>query len=311
MRDLVLGLEVVLADGRVWNGLRRLRKDNTGYDLKHLFIGSEGTLGIITGAVLKLFPKPVTSVTALIGLSTIHGALDLLGDIRRVCGDRVSTFEVMSESEYALVLAHKAALRDPLERRSPWYAFVELTDALAKIDLRALLTDYLAGLLQAGTIRDATIAENVAQADNIWHIRHTVTEANLASGAGVSHDTSVPVSRVPDFVEGCERELGSRFPDGKIYFVGHVGDGNIHVVVIFPRDSYPDAARFSAIAAKVNATVDEVTLSLDGSISAEHGIGLSNRQRLAETKNPLELGFMRQIKSMFDPAGLMNPGKLL
>ena len=311
MRDLVLGLEAVLADGRTWDGLRGLRKDNTGYDLKQLFIGSEGTLGVITGAVLKLFPKPKTSVTALVGLDTIHAALDLLGDIRGAFGDRLSTFEVMSENEYALVLAHNSDLRDPLAQRSAWYTFIELTDSLTTIDLNTQLADHLAHLVALDRIRDATIADSIAQADNIWHIRHTVTEANLASGAGVSHDTSVPVSRVPDFVEACQRDISARFPDAKIYFVGHVGDGNIHVVAIFPHGAYPDAARFSALAAKVNAVVDEVTLSLNGSISAEHGIGISNRKRLEVSKDPVELGFMRQIKSMFDPAGIMNPGKLL
>jgi FAD/FMN-containing dehydrogenase len=311
MRDLVLGLEAVLPDGRIWNGLRGLRKDNTGYDLKHLMIGSEGTLGVITGAVLKLFARPVTSVTALVAVGSIHGALDLLGEMRRSFGERITTFEVMSKNEYELVLDQNQTLRNPLATHANWFVFLEITDSLAAFDIRTALVEQLANADSSIGVLDAVIAETLSQAEQIWKIRHGVTEANLKAGAAVSHDTSVPVSRIADFVIASEKEIAGRFPDAGVYFVGHAGDGNIHVIAIFPRESYPDEARFSQVAGQVNAIVDEITASLGGSISAEHGIGRSNRVRLAERKDPVELEFMRRIKAMFDPQHLMNPGKVL
>lgn len=311
MRDLVMGLEVVLPDGRIWNGLRALRKDNTGYDLKHLFIGSEGTLGIVTGAVLKLFSKPAANAVAIAALPDVHAALDLLEHLRASFGERVTTFEIMSDSEYQLVLNLRRELRNPLGTTAPWYALVEVTDAVAGEGLQQHLAECLSGALERGTVSDAALAENGSQAENIWHIRHSVTEANLKAGAAVSHDTAVPVSRVPDFVLGVENGLKERFPEAKAYFVGHIGDGNIHAIAIFPREDYADPDRFTAIASAVNALVDDVTLRLGGSISAEHGIGRSNRTRLQLHKDPLELEFMRKIKGIFDPDGLMNPGILL
>lgn len=311
MRDLVMGLEVVLPDGRVWNGLRGLRKDNTGYDLKQLFIGSEGTLGIITGAVLKLVSRPAVSAVALVSLTSIHAALALLQRIRQSFGERVTTFEVMSESEYALVLTLRSELQDPLTRRASWYAFIEVTDPAETLDLRSALGDSLGEALNCGAIEDAVLAENGAQVENIWHIRHSVTEANLKAGAAVSHDTSVPVSRVPEFVIGVQDGIETRFPDARSYFVGHIGDGNIHAIAIFPREMYGAPEAFARVAGEVNAMVDEITVSLGGSVSAEHGIGRSNRTRLQRHKDPIELEFMRHIKGAFDPGGLMNPGILL
>jgi len=310
MRDLVLGIEAVLPDGRIWNGLRRLRKDNTGYDLKHLFIGSEGTLGIITGAVLKLFARPPAANTVLASLASIDEVLALLGDLRRAFGEHITTFEAMSQNQYALTLHSHAALRDPLPERSPWYAFIEITHAQTP-DAQAALEAFLAHGIAQGRILDAALAQTLAQSDNIWHIRHGVTEANLNAGACVSHDTSVPVSQVPEFVKQSEREIKRAFPDAEVYFVGHVGDGNIHVIAIFPRDRYPDAERFAAVAGQVNEIIDQATLALDGSISAEHGIGKSNRTRLRRHKDPIELEFMDAIKAVFDPKGIMNPGTLL
>jgi len=311
MRDLVMGIEAVLPSGRIWNGLRGLRKDNTGYDLKQLFIGSEGTLGIITGAVLKLFPQPAASAVALVALRDVGAALALLERMRNAFGERVTTFEVMSDSEYELVLALRTELRNPLSERAAWYAFIELTDASEAPDLRTALAEVLGKVLEEGGIQDATLAESGVQAENIWHIRHSVTEANLKAGLAVSHDTSVPVSRVPEFVAGVEDGIRTRFFDAKSYFVGHIGDGNIHAIAIFPREKFADPQRFAEVAGEVNALVDEVTVSLSGSVSAEHGIGRSNRARLQRHKDPIELDFMRQIKRVFDPAGLMNPGVLL
>lgn len=311
MRDLVLGIEAVLPDGRIWNGLRRLRKDNTGYDLKQLFIGSEGTLGVITGAVLKLFSRPTTAITALVSLSTIHDVLALLNDLRRSFGEHITTFEAMSESEYALVLRTHTALQDPLSARAPWYAFIEITCGLDMADARSTFEECLFRNIEQRRVRDAALAQTLTQAENIWHIRHGVTEANLKAGAAISHDTSVPVSQVPTFVEQSEREIKLAFPEATVYFVGHVGDGNIHVIAIFPRAQYPDAESFSTVAQQVNEIVDRVTLALGGSISAEHGIGRSNRARLRRHKDPIELEFMDAIKAVFDPKNLMNPGILL
>ena len=311
MRELVLGLEVVLPDGRVWNALRRLRKDNTGYDLKQLIIGSEGTLGVVTGAVLKLYARPARALTALVALDSVEQVLDLLGEFRRSFGEHITTFEAMSHSEYALVLRTHRDLRDPLPRRAAWYAFIEVTSELESMDPRAALESCLARSQQAGWVSDATIADSLAQADNIWAIRHGVTEANLRAGAAVSHDTSVPVSRIADFVAGSEAAIRAAFPAAQVLFVGHVGDGNIHVVAILPREDYAAAEAFARVADEINALVDRVTVDLGGSISAEHGIGRSNRARLRRYKDPIELEFMARVKAMLDPAGLMNPGVLL
>jgi len=310
MRDLVLGIEAVLPDGRIWNGLRRLRKDNTGYDLKHLFIGSEGTLGIITGATLKLFAQPRASQTVLAALASIDDVLALLDDLRRTFGEHITTFEAMSQNQYALALRSHTALRDPLSTRSPWYAFIEITHT-ETANAQAALEEFLSHSIAQGRMLDATLVQTLAQSDNIWHIRHGVTEANLSAGACVSHDTSVPVSQVPEFVKQSEQQIKRAFPDAEVYFVGHVGDGNIHVIAIFPRNRYPDAERFSVVAGQINEIIDQATLALDGSISAEHGIGKSNRTRLRRHKDPIELEFMDAIKAVFDPKGIMNPGTLL
>lgn len=310
MRDLVLGLEAVLPDGRIWNGLRRLRKDNTGYDLKHLFIGAEGTLGVVTGAVLKLFTRPAMSITALVSLQTIQGVLALLGELQSAFGEHVTTFEAMSRNEYELVCRTHAGLRDPMTIHGDWYVFIEAA-GVENTAPRALLETLLSGQMEDGRILDATIAESLAQAENIWHIRHGVTEANLKAGAAISHDTSVPVSRVPEFVERSELEIKQAFPDAAVLFVGHVGDGNIHVIAILPRERYLDPASFTAVAQQINIIVDRVTIGLEGSISAEHGIGKNNRGRLRRHKDPLELEFMDAIKAVFDPENIMNPGTLL
>jgi len=310
MRDLVLGIEAVLPDGRIWNGLRRLRKDNTGYDLKHLFIGSEGTLGIITGAVLKLFARPLAANTVLASLASIDDVLALLSDLRRAFGEHITTFEAMSRNQYELTLRSHTALRDPLSTRSPWYVFIEITHAQTP-NAQAALEEFLSHSIAQGRMMDAALAQTLAQSNNIWNIRHGVTEANLNAGTCVSHDTSVPVSQVPEFVKQSEREITRAFPDAEVYFVGHVGDGNIHVIAIFPRERYPDAERFSVVAGQINEIIDQATLALDGSISAEHGIGKSNRARLRRHKDPIELEFMDAIKAVFDPEGIMNPGTLL
>jgi FAD/FMN-containing dehydrogenase len=310
MRDLVLGLEAVQPDGRVLHGLNRLRKDNTGYDLKQLLIGSEGTLGVVTAAVLKLYPKPRSHATALVAIPSLDAALSLLAKLRKDCGDRVVTFEVMSQSEFTLVLNHKSDLGDPLGERAPWYAFVEIADTEADRGLAGRLEQSLADCYESGDVTNAVVASSLAQAQAIWRIRHGVTEANIAAGLSVSHDTSVPVSAVPAFVARTDATMSDALPDVTTAYVGHLGDGNIHVVVIFPRDLYADRSRFEEGVRTANRVVDTATLSLGGSISAEHGIGQSNVERLRAFKDPLALELMQTIKRLIDPQGIMNPGKL-
>jgi FAD/FMN-containing dehydrogenase len=310
MRDLVLGVEAVLPDGRIWNGLSRLRKDNTGYDFKHLLIGSEGTLGIITAVVLKLFPRPRSSATCLVSLQSLDAALALLENFRADLGERVSNFEVMSHNEFALVLAHKTDLTNPLSEAAPWYGFVEVTDARDDGNLAETLERSLAAAYDSGIIADAVVASSLAQARAIWQIRHSVTEANIAAGFSVSHDTCVPVSEVPAFVARVDAELAAALPDVSTYYVGHLGDGNIHVVAVFPRDTYADRPLFERAVKETNGIVDACTVSLGGSISAEHGIGQSNVGRLRQFKQGLPLEIMRGIKDLVDPKGIMNPGKM-
>jgi len=309
MRDLVLGIEAVMPDGRIVNAMKALRKDNTGYALKHLFIGSEGTLGVITGAVLKLFASTAADAVALVGLDGIDAALSLLHHMQARAGGRLTNFEVISGGEYELVMKLPKGLHDPLTARHPWVAIVELTDS----DPEAALDDELATIvheaMENGTVQDAVLANSKAQAELIWAIRHSVTEANINAGLSFSHDTSVPVSQVPAFVRDVERRITERFPAALPVFVGHVGDGNIHAVVVVPRDS-AEAQDVEATAAAINAVVDEVAISLGGSISAEHGIGRSNRARLRAYLDPADLALMRDIKGLFDPKGLMNPGVL-
>jgi FAD/FMN-containing dehydrogenase len=293
-REQVLGLEVVLPDGRTWNGLRGLRKDNTGYDLKQLFIGAEGTLGIITAAVLKLQPKPTASATAWIALADPSRAVELLNHLRSACGDRLSAFELLSQNCVAAVLAHREGARNPLPTPSAWYVLAQLDD----FGTHAELEERLQNALQHAD--DAVIANTAAQAAAIWQIRESVPEAQFAN---IKHDISVPVSRVPDFIARAGAALESALPDVPIYCFGHIGDGNLHYNVgnaaLMPRR------------AEINRIVYDAVAALGGSISAEHGLGQLKREEIAQHKDPLELELMRALKRTLDPRGLMNPGKVI
>jgi len=315
MRELVLGLEVVLPNGEVLDGLRPLRKDNTGYALKHLFIGAEGTLGVITGAVLKLFPNPKSSATALLALPTLDNALEVFARLRADLGDRVTTAEILSEGQLAGVLAHVPDTVRPLETRTPWYLLVEVTDTLPAADLGAnlgaALEDALAGALEAGTVADATIARSGAQAAALWKLRHSVSEANRKSGVVIGHDTAVPISRIPEFVTRATAAVEALRPDARVVAVGHIGDGNVHLVVILPESLRASGEPLEPIAHAVNGVVHELAVALGGTISAEHGVGQSIRAQLAAFKGPVEMELMRGIKRLFDPHGIMNPGKVL
>jgi FAD/FMN-containing dehydrogenase len=308
-RELVLGLEVVLPDGQVWNGLRGLRKDNTGYDLKHLFVGAEGTLGIITAAVLKLFPRPRSQATALVAVESPAAAVRLLGKLREACGERVTGYELMARVCIDLVMRYMPATRDPLASRYAWYVLVELSDSAEGPALQALLEGALESAAEARLVLDAAVAASQAQRDALWKLREDVAEAQKLDGPSVKHDVSVPVSRVPDLIERAGAALLARFPDIRIVAFGHVGDGNIHYNC--SKAERQEAEEFFAGAPEVNRIVYDTVRSLDGSISAEHGLGALKREEIRRYKSALELDLMRSIKRTLDPHGLMNPGKVL
>jgi FAD/FMN-containing dehydrogenase len=299
-RDQVLGLEAVLPDGRIWNGLRSLRKDNTGYDLKQLFIGAEGTLGVITAAVLKLHPQPTASATAWIEVRDPDCAVRLLGHLRRYCGDRITAFELLSRRCINAVLAHRRAIRDPLPGAEGWYVLVELADGGAGDALGKKLEQGLADALERKLASDAVIAKNDAESKALWSIRESVPEAQFAN---VKHDISVAVSKVPEFIGRADAALAKALPGVPVYCFGHVGDGNLHYNV-------GDEALLLR-RAEVNRIVYDEVAALGGSISAEHGLGQLKREEIARHKEPLELELMRAVKRALDPQGLMNPGKVI
>ena len=309
MRDLVLGLEVVLADGRVLSGLRGLRKDNTGYDVKSLFIGAEGTLGVITAACLKLFPEPRDSATALVGIDSPARALELLRAMRAAAGEALTAFELMPRIAVALTVKHIPQVANPLDQGAAWYVLVELTSSSA----RSRLTDTLSAALEEaagrGVVRDAALAASLAQSQAMWKLRESIPEAQRHHGASLKHDLSVPVSRIPTLIERGT-ELAQRLaPEGDVVSYGHAGDGNLHFNVS-QRPGSPTAA-FLARAAPLESAMFDLVESLGGSISAEHGIGRLKAGELAKRADPVELSAMRALKAALDPNGILNPGKVL
>ena len=308
-RDLALGLEVVLPDGRIWDGLSALRKDNTGYDLKHLFIGAEGTLGIITAAVLKLFPRPHGMETAFLAVDEPADAVALLARARAATGDRVSTFELMLRMPLELVFAHIPGARDPFVEAHPCYVLFELSSGSADDDVRALMENLLAEAMEAGLVRDAVIAESGAQAADFWKLRETIPEAQKHAGASIKHDVSVPVSQVAAFMDVAARETVARIPGLRVCAFGHVGDGNIHFNLSQPEGA--DGAAFMARETEINKIVHDTVVAMRGSISAEHGIGQLKRDALVHYKPDVALDLMRRVKASLDPDNIMNPGKVL
>jgi FAD/FMN-containing dehydrogenase len=309
MRDLVLGLEVVLPDGRVWDGLRALRKDNTGYDLKQLFIGAEGTLGIVTAAVLKLFPRPRARATAWVAVPGPDAAVALLGRLRDTCGDRVSAFEIMGRAALELVLRHIPAARLPLAGHHEWAVLVELTDTFDVDALAGALENAIGAAMDAGTVLDAAIATSVGQANSMWSLREYVSEAQRMEGISIKHDISVPVSRIPEFLMRARAALTQAWPDVRIVAFGHIGDGNLHYNL-----SKPDAldnTTFIARTSEVNRIVHDLVVALGGSISAEHGLGQLKCVENRRYKSTVEMDLMRALKQAIDPRGLMNPGKVV
>jgi FAD/FMN-containing dehydrogenase len=308
-RDLALGLEAVLPDGRVWNGLKGLRKDNTGYDLKDLFIGSEGTLGVITGAVLKLYPRPRTRLTALIAVADPAAAVQLLAHLRGACGERISAFEILSRRCLELVLKHIPATREPLPQPYLWQVLVELADTSAGGSLRDDFERAVAEAGEEGVVRDAVIAESTAQSQALWRMRETIPEASRDEGLLYRHDISLTISRIPEFITTASAALERSFPGVHIICFGHLGDGNLHFNCFVPGRNKDDPAARDA--SDVNRVVLDIVHQFGGSFSAEHGIGQSKRGELAYYKSALELDTMRALKRTFDPRNIMNPGKVL
>lgn len=309
MRDLVLGLEVVLPDGRVWNGLRALRKDNTGYDLKHLFIGAEGTLGVITAAVLKLFARPRVAVVCWLAIEGVARAVELLSVLRGRFGERVSAFEIVGVSALDLVLRHVPTARNPLSSEARWFGLLEVCDSYDGYDLLSAVESELSDALKSGLICDATIAQSDTQAAALWALRENISEAQKIEGISIKHDISVPVSCIPAFLERADQALAREFPDLRIVAFGHLGDGNLHYNLSKPEDA--DNAAFIGQTGRVNRIVHDLVAELGGSISAEHGVGQLKREEILRYKSALEIELMKTLKTALDPAGLFNRGKLL
>ncbi|MFG1292471.1 FAD-binding oxidoreductase [Xanthobacter versatilis] len=309
MRELTFGLEVVLPDGRVWNGLSRLRKDNTGYALKDLFIGAEGTLGIITAAVLRLYPAPRARATTLTGLASPEAALKLFQRLRNVAGDALTGFEILPRFGMETVLTHIPGTTRALAGDHGWYALAELTSTRRDDDLSALALEVFGEAFEAGEIEDAVIAASEAQAEALWKLREALSDAQKFEGGSIKHDVSVPVSRVPHFIAEAARACEAHMPGVRVCAFGHMGDGNIHFNLSQPVGM--DKAAYLVCWEPFNRIVHDIVAGLGGSISAEHGIGLLKREELPLYKDPVALELMAAVKAAIDPKGLANPGKVL
>ena len=307
-RDLVLGLEVVLPDGRVWNGLKSLRKDNTGYALHHLFIGAEGTLGIVTAAVLKLFPAIAERQTAMVGLGDLDAALVLLARARRASGDAVTACELIPRLGLDLCLRHIPGSRDPFARSYPWYLLLELSSSRPG-GLREALEAMLAEALDEGLALDAVLAESLEQRHALWRIRESIPEAQKKEGGSIKHDVAVATSRVPEMIRRCTKAVETALPGVRVVAFGHLGDGNTHFNLTQPVGA--DKPGFLAQWSRMNRIVHDIVVEMEGSISAEHGIGRLKTDELAHYKPALDLELMRRVKTALDPRGLMNPGKVV
>lgn len=309
-RDLVLGIEVVLPNGDVWDGLRALRKDNTGYDFKHLFIGGEGTLGIVTAAVLKLFPKPRSVTTAFLGFKSPDTALAFFTLLRKRVGQDVAAFELISAAALGLVLTHLGNARSPLSARSPWYVLVELASSRTAEDLEADFYEVMQEGLESGSILDAAIAATETHALEFWKIREEISDAQTRAGGSVRCDISVPLSKIPEFIHVATAAVLKAVPDSRMVIYGHIGDGNVHFNPLRP-DAEPAAAYIGRAGAAITNAVDAIAMTMDGSISAEHGIGVAKRDELLHVKSRVELEMAWRVKQAFDPKNLMNPGKFI
>ena len=309
MRDLTLGIEVVLPDGEVWDGLRTLRKDNTGYDLKQLFIGSEGTLGVITAATLKLFPRPREVATAFLAVTRVEDVMALFARARQASGDQLTAFELIPRLGLEMAMRHVPGVADPLAAPYRWYALLEVSSSQTDSGLRQSLEALLGEAVGADLVQDGVIAASMAQARELWRIREGMVEGQKHEGGSIKHDVSVPVSKVAQFILKATEAVEAKLPGIRPLAFGHVGDGNIHFNLSQPRGA--DTRVFLARWAEFNRLVHDIVHSFGGSISAEHGIGRLKRGELQRYKSPLELALMRKLKRALDPENLMNPGKIL
>jgi len=311
-RELCLGLEVVTATGETWNGLKGLRKDNTGYDLRDLFIGAEGTLGIITAAVLKLFPLPVAKVAAFAGVASPRAALSLLELAQGRLGSALTAFELISSDSLALVLKHFPASRLPMQTPSPWYVLLEVSDLDSDQHANEAMEAMLGAALEAELVSDAAVSTSIDQFRQFWALRENISEAQSAEGKNIKHDISVPISRIADFIESTDAQIQAAHPQTRMIVFGHLGDGNLHYNVS-PRDGHAGNLdeSFLALEEPINRIAHDAVVRFGGSISAEHGLGVLRRDEAARYKQPVEVAMMRAIKQALDPEGLMNPGKVL
>ncbi len=307
-RELCMGLEVVLADGRIWNGLRQLRKDNTGYDLKNLFIGAEGTLGIITAAVLKLFPQPAARATAFLAVPGPEEALALLNTAKAGAGGTLTTFELMSRLGLDFVLRHASGVRDPLSGPSPWYVLMEVSSQSAT-GLDEAVEAFLGEAMEQGLVTDAALAGSLTQRADFWKLREMLSEVQTYEGGSIKHDVSVPLHAVPAFIARASEAVTAMVPGCRPLPFGHMGDGNIHFNVSQPVGG--DKAAFIAGWSAMNEAVHAIVSEMHGSISAEHGIGRLKRDLLPGVKDPVELALMKTLKTTLDPQGILNPGAVL
>ncbi|MBL8359778.1 MAG: FAD-binding oxidoreductase [Rubrivivax sp.] len=310
-RENVLGLEVVLPDGRVWDGLYRLRKNNTGLDLKHLFIGSEGTLGIVTAAVLRLHPLPTAQAVAWFATPSPSAAIELLGRFQQRCGGVLAAYEMMNDIELGHVLDHVPGHRAPVDRTHPWHVLVELSDSGPEAPLVDALEELLSAAGERGDVLDAVIAASGAQRAAFWAIRHGVSDGNKAAGMGINTDCAVPVSAVPAFIERATQAALAIEPEARIVIVAHLGDGNVHFIPMVSRERWQGYADADALSHRVKHAVNEVSHALGGTFSAEHGIGQVLTEEMHLFKPAVELELMRAVKSAIDPQDLFNPGRLL
>ncbi|WP_188821049.1 FAD-binding oxidoreductase [Brucella endophytica] len=308
-RELCLGLEVVLPTGEILEDLRYVKKDNTGYDLKDLFIGAEGTLGVITAAVMKLYPQPKGKGVAYAGLKSPDDALKLLGLAAEHAGPALTGFELMPRIGVEFTVRHVEGVRDPLENPHDWYALIDISSSRSSDDARAVLETILTEAYEAGLVQDAAIAESVAQEKMFWKMREEMSWAQKPEGGSIKHDISVPVASIPAFIEEAGSAVEEMIPGARIVCFGHMGDGNLHYNISQPVGA--DKQAFLAHWGEVNHRIHTIVARYGGSISAEHGIGQLKREELVHFKNPVALALMKKIKAAFDPAGIMNPGKVI
>ncbi|MBT3791104.1 MAG: FAD-binding oxidoreductase [Alphaproteobacteria bacterium] len=308
-RDLALGLEVVLPNGDIINDLKTLRKDNTGYSVKNLFIGAEGTLGVITAASLKLFPKPGDVLTGFVAIPHVAAAIDLLSRARQAVGDTVTAFELIPRIGIDFLCKHIEGSRDPLENQYEWYALIEISAPGKDVDLRTAFENMLEAAYNDDVLEDAVIAGSAAQASQLWRMRESLNEAQKPEGASIKHDVSVPITEIPQLIAEGSEAISAMIEDVRVLAFGHVGDGNVHFN--FSRPLTMKDADFMAQAEKIHHIIHDIVHKLGGSISAEHGLGRHKREEIKRFKDPASLELMSKIKDLIDPNGIMNPGKVI